>query len=130
MAQTIARPEPMKTGCHTDNAGPSSFKKLTPRQQEVFDLLVAFISKHGYPPTARELSDLIGAASPNAAAEHLRALCRKGFITIGPNMSRGISIVGHKEPLLAVQLLQEMVNNEPGARERAIEFIRLYEAQL
>lgn len=28
------------------------------------------------------------------------------------------------------KLLQEMVHNEPGARERAIEFIRLYGAQL
>ncbi|TDQ26714.1 repressor LexA [Raoultella sp. BIGb0149] len=130
MAQTIAKTEVTKTGCHNDNAGLSSFPKLTPRQQEVFDLLVAFMQKHGYPPTARELSDLIGAASPNAAAEHLRALRRKGVITIAPNVSRGISIVGHKEPSLAVQLLQEMVHNEPGARERAIEFIRLYEAQL
>ncbi|HIF5902329.1 TPA: DNA-binding protein [Raoultella ornithinolytica] len=130
MAHTIAKPESNQTGSHNDNAGLSSFQKLTPRQQEVFDLLVAFIQKHGYPPTARELSNLIGAASPNATAEHLRALRRKGAITIAPNMSRGISIVGNKEPSLAVQLLQEMVHNEPGARERAIEFIRLYEAQL
>ncbi|ENL1650990.1 MULTISPECIES: DNA-binding protein [Raoultella] len=130
MAQTIAKPESLKAGGNNDNAGLSSFQKLTPRQQEVFDLLVAFIKKHGYPPTARELSELIGAASPNAAAEHLRALRRKGVITITPNMSRGISIVGHKEPSLAVQLLQEMINNDPGARERAVEFIRLYEGQL
>lgn len=130
MARTTAKPEVTKTGCHNDNAGLSLLQKLTPRQQEVFDLLVAFITKHGYPPTARELSDLIGAASPNAAAEHLRALRRKGFITIAPNMSRGISIIGHKEPSLAVQLLQEMLHNEPGARERAVEFIRLYEDQL
>lgn len=130
MAHTIAKPESNQTGSHNDNAGLSSFQKLTPRQQEVFDLLVAFIQKHGYPPTAKELSELIGAVSPNAAAEHLRALRRKGVITIAPNMSRGISIIGHKEPSLAVQLLQEMVHNEPGARERAIEFIRLYEVQL
>lgn len=130
MAHTIAKSESNQTGSHNGNAGLSLFQKLTPRQQEVFDLLVAFIQKRGYPPTARELSDLIGAASPNAAAEHLRVLRRKGVITIAPNMSRGISIVGHKEPSLAVQLLQEMVHNEPGARERAIEFIRLYGAQL
>lgn len=130
MAQTIAKPEPIKAGGHNYNAGLSSFQKLTPRQQEVFDLLVAFIQKHGYPPTARELSELIGAGSPNAAAEHLRALRRKGVITITPNMSRGISIVGRKEPSLAVQLLQEMINNDPGAHERAVEFIRLYGGQL
>lgn len=54
MAHTIAKLESNQTGSHNDNAGLSSFKKLTPRQQEVFDLLVAFIQKHGYPPTAIE----------------------------------------------------------------------------
>lgn len=130
MAQTIAKPEAIKTGCHNDNAGLSSFQKLTPHQQEVFDPLVAFIKKHGYPPTVRELSELIGAALPIADAEHLRTLCRQSVITIAPVMSCGISIVGHKEPSLAVKLLQEIVDNAPGACERAVEFIRLFKGQL
>ena len=127
MAQTIAKPEAIKTGCHNDNAGLSSFQKLTPHQQEVFDLLIAFIKKHGCPPTAKEL---IGAALPNADAEHLRTLCRRSVITITPDMSCGISIVGHKKPSLAAQLLQEIVDNAPGACERAVEFIRLFKGQL
>ncbi|MBR7288197.1 hypothetical protein G3W07_01400, partial [Klebsiella pneumoniae] len=50
----------------------------------------------------------------------------KNFIKLSRRVSRGISIVGRKEPVLAVQLLQEMIAEEPGARERAIEFLRLF----
>jgi hypothetical protein len=39
----------------------------------------------------------------------------KNFIKLSRGVSRGISIVGRKEPLLAVQLLQEMIADEPGA---------------
>ena len=49
-------------------------KDLTARQREVFDLLVAFQKTHGYPPSQKEVADLMGAASPNAATELLRSL--------------------------------------------------------
>ena len=103
-----------------------SSSKLTFRQQEVFDLLVAYINQHGYPPTLYELADMLGVSSSNAVLLHLRALERKNFIKLSRRVSRGIAIVGRKEPMLAVQLLQEMIAEEPGARERAIEFLRLF----
>lgn len=99
--------------------------QLTPRQQEVLDLLVDFVNTYGYPPTCQELADLLGVASPNAALAHLRALERKRLITLAPGISRGIRINGRKEPVMAVQLLRELLNNEPGARDRAIEYLKL-----
>ncbi|HED1253186.1 TPA: SOS-response repressor and protease LexA, partial [Citrobacter amalonaticus] len=51
---------------------------LTARQQHVLDTLISFQREHGYPPTNTELSGLLGCSSPNAAADHLRALERKG----------------------------------------------------
>lgn len=90
---------------------------------------MAFINQHGYPPTFQELAGLIGVSSPNAVALHLRALQKKNFIKLSRGVSRGISVVGRKEPVLAVQLLQEMIADEPGARERALEFLRVYEAR-
>lgn len=99
--------------------------QITPRQQEVLDLLVDFVNAHGYPPTCQELANLLGVASPNAALTHLRALERKGVITLVPGTSRGIRINGRKEPAMAVQLLRELLNNEPGARARAIEYLKI-----
>ncbi len=65
---------------------------LTSRQQEVLDLLIAYQRKHGFPPTTFELTGMLGCRSPNAAATHLKALERKGAITITRGVSRGISI--------------------------------------
>lgn len=65
---------------------------LTSRQQEVLDLLIKYQRKHGFPPTTFELTGMLGCRSPNAAATHLKALERKGAITITRCVSRGISI--------------------------------------
>lgn len=126
MTQTLEVSKSHQTGAPSSSAGLLSSSKLTFRQQEVFDLLVAYINQHGYPPTLSELADMLGVSSSNAVLLHLRALERKNFIKLSRRVSRGISIVGRKEPMLAVQLLQEMIAEEPGARERAIEFLRLF----
>ena len=65
---------------------------LTSRQQHVLDLLIAYQREHGFPPTNFELAGLLGCSSPNAAADHLRALEKKGAISITRGVSRGISI--------------------------------------
>lgn len=67
-------------------------KQLTVRQQEVLDLLVKYQNEHGYAPTITELARLMGVASQNAAAQQLRALHRKGAISLIPGAHRGISI--------------------------------------
>lgn len=67
-------------------------KQLTVRQQEVLDLLEKYQNEHGYAPTITELARLMGVVSPNAATQQLRALQRKGAITIIPRSHRGISI--------------------------------------
>lgn len=69
---------------------------LTTRQQHVLDLLVAYQREHGFPPTNFELAGLLGCSSPNAAADHLRALEKKGAISITRGVSRGISITQSK----------------------------------
>ena len=66
---------------------------LTSRQQHVLDLLIDYQREHGFPPTNFELAGLLGCSSPNAAADHLRALEKKGAISITRGVSRGISII-------------------------------------
>lgn len=128
MAHTTSKTELPLADMREDAVGLLSLQNLPPRQQEVYDLLLFYIRQHGYPPTMKELAELIGVRSVNAVAEHLRALQRKGLITISRGAARAISIVGSKEPALAVQLLDALLKNEPGARARAEEFVRLYGA--
>ncbi|MBK6728120.1 MAG: transcriptional repressor LexA [Xanthomonadales bacterium] len=68
---------------------------LSPRQKDVLALIERSIAEHGYPPTRSEISAALGATSPNAAEQHLRALERKGYIEILP-LARGIRVLGEK----------------------------------
>ncbi len=65
---------------------------LTPRQQQIFDLIRNTIRGTGFPPTRAEIAAEFGFSSPNAAEEHLRALARKGVIELTPGASRGIRL--------------------------------------
>lgn len=97
--------------------------KLTDRQQQVLDLLIAFRQEHGFPPTVQELAEMLGCRSHNAAAEHLRALERKGVITRGRGVSRGISVNALNPEYDATELLRALVAGEEDARERAIAYL-------
>jgi len=66
--------------------------KLTPRQQQVLDIIKATIASHGYPPTRVEIAQQLGFKSPNAAEDHLRALAKKGAIKLVSGTSRGIRL--------------------------------------
>ncbi|MFN3019132.1 transcriptional repressor LexA [Vibrio coralliilyticus] len=68
-------------------------KPLTPRQQQVFDLIKSKIDDTGMPPTRAEIARELGFRSANAAEEHLKALARKQAIEIIPGASRGIRVL-------------------------------------
>lgn len=97
--------------------------KLTDRQQQVLDLLISFRKEHGFPPTTLELSEMLGCSSPNAAAEHLRALEKKGVITRARGTSRGIYINAPDPEHDVAELLRALVAGEENARERAIAYL-------
>ena len=72
--------------------------RLTPRQQEILDLITAAVREVGYPPTRAEIAARLGFRSANAAEDHLQALARKGAIELTPGASRGIRITAPNRP--------------------------------
>src|SRR5690554_1236202 len=68
-------------------------RPLTPRQQQIFDLIKDNIEATGMPPMRAEIAQRLGFRSANAAEEHLKSLARKGVIEMIPGASRGIRIV-------------------------------------
>src|SRR4051812_12878292 len=66
--------------------------KLTPRQQQILDLIQSAIARTGAPPTRAEIAAELGFKSANAAEEHLQALARKGVIELVSSTSRGIRL--------------------------------------
>jgi len=66
---------------------------LTPRQQQILELIRAYLQSRGSPPTRAEIAAELGFRSPNAAEDHLRALARKGVIELRGGTSRGIRLL-------------------------------------
>jgi repressor LexA len=54
-------------------------RELTGKQREVLGFIRTFVTKHGVPPTVREIGDRFK-VTPRAAFDHLRALERKGAL--------------------------------------------------
>ena len=66
---------------------------LTPRQKQVLDTVREFIATCGYPPSLRELGDLLGIRSTNGTREHLMALRNKGWIDWREYKSRTLKVL-------------------------------------
>jgi repressor LexA len=72
-------------------------KEITSQQQRVLDCIQIYLNKTGFPPTRADICKKLGFKSPNSAETHLRALEKKGFISIESGASRGISIINNQE---------------------------------
>ena len=69
---------------------------LTGRQQEIWDFLVAYVDRHGYPPTVREIGEEVGLASPSTVHAHLANLERAGLLRRDPTKPRALELVAHR----------------------------------
>jgi len=67
--------------------------KLTARQEEIRQFIRKFIIDSGFPPTRADITRALGFRSPNAAESHLRALEKKGAISLQAGSSRGIRLL-------------------------------------
>ncbi|MCE9569384.1 MAG: repressor LexA, partial [Rhodocyclales bacterium] len=66
---------------------------LTPRQREILDFIRNSLEVFSVPPTRAEIAGAFGFASANAAEDHLKALAKKGAITLEHGSARGIRLV-------------------------------------
>jgi repressor LexA len=71
---------------------------LTGRQQEIWDFLVDYVDRHGYPPTVREIGDAVGLASPSTVHAHLANLERAGLLKRDPTKPRALELTGRARP--------------------------------
>ena len=69
---------------------------LTGRQQEIWDYLVEYVDRHGYPPTVREIGEHVGLASPSTVHAHLANLERAGYLRRDPTKPRALELLQHK----------------------------------
>ncbi len=65
---------------------------LTARQKQVLAFVEQYRSERGVPPTMREVQQAFGFASVNAAAGHLAAIEKKGFLRRARGRARSMAL--------------------------------------
>lgn len=99
-------------------------RDLTPRQEEILNLIREWIETTGLPPTRAEIAERFGFSSPNAAEQHLKGLAKKGALDLVPGTSRGIRLrgggglplvgqVAAGRPILAQENIERHVQFDP-----------------
>jgi repressor LexA len=79
---------------------------LTSRQQQVLDYIQASQTQHGVVPTMREIARQFGFRSMTAAADHVRALRRKGYLVHNPRAARSHSVIQTMQTMVPRSLVQ------------------------
>lgn len=92
-------------------------EKLTSKQTEVLNALKKFIAKNNYPPTVREIGQMVGLASPSTVHFHLDKLEEKNYIKRLISKNRAIEILVDNEYLekksISIPLLGEVIAGNP-----------------
>jgi repressor LexA len=81
---------------------------LTARQQEIWQFLVDYVDRHGYPPTVREIGEAVGLASPSTVHAHLANLERAGLLRRDPTKPRALDLIGHRRESRAAEPVAEV----------------------
>lgn len=73
---------------------------LSPRQQDVLELIRRTVEERGFPPTYREIGDALGISSTNGVADHVKALVKKGYLhKLGGGAARGLQLTDRCQDL-------------------------------
>jgi repressor LexA len=72
---------------------PETGSALTARQQRIMEAIRSSLATRGYPPTMREIGDVVGLASPSSVKYQLQVLEEKGYLRRDPISTRAIEIV-------------------------------------
>ena len=114
---------------------------LTRKQQQIYDFILEFTNRHGYPPSVREIGAAVGLKSPSTVHFHMKGLEEAGVIVKAEGKTRAISLpgaplgpVGEEEdpradqipvvgnvaagsPILAQECIEDYLTFETGGRE-------------
>ena len=67
-------------------------------RRQIYDAIVKYIGEHGYPPTVREIGDMVGLKSTSSVQSHLKRMIEMGTLETDAGFSspRAIRVPGYK----------------------------------
>jgi repressor LexA len=104
---------------------------ITGRQREILDLILRTVEDRGYPPSVREIGEVVGLNSPSTVHSHLSALVKAGYLRRDPSKPRAIEVLDpgrehhdlRRAPVRDVPLLGRIAAGSPILAEQDIEEI-------
>ncbi|MFM2182863.1 MAG: LexA repressor [Actinomycetota bacterium] len=66
--------------------------KLTDRQRGILEVIEESMRTKGYPPSVREIGEVVGLTSPSTVHSHLESLQRMGYLRRDPTKPRAIEV--------------------------------------
>lgn len=94
-------------------------EKLTERQKDVLNVIKKYIADNGYPPTVREIGDILGLSSPATIQAHFDNLEKKGYIKKKENLNRTIELLveneysNKRDDIISIPLLGNVTAGNP-----------------
>lgn len=67
-------------------------RKITKRQQQIYDFIRSYQKEKGYPPSVREMAAAVGLSSPSTVHAHLSALEDHGLIKRDATKPRALEV--------------------------------------
>ena len=72
-------------------------RKITKRQQQIYDFIRSYQKEKGYPPSVREMAVAVGLSSPSTVHAHLSALEEHGLIRRDATKPRALEVFNSAE---------------------------------
>lgn len=68
------------------------------KREEILASIVGYINRYGYPPTVREIGELVGLRSPSTIQMHLTKMFAEGMLETDAQLgcSRAIRVPGYR----------------------------------
>ena len=92
-------------------------KGLTPRQRTILEVIQRAVAAHGYPPSMREIGDLVGLKSLSSVTHQLNQLERQGYLRRDPKRPRALEVLVPLHLLADPDAEAVAVSEAPGSSE-------------
>jgi len=108
-----------------------SSDRLTPRQQQILDVIDTHLNERGYPPSVREIGKAVGLTSPSSVQNHLNTLNELGYLRRDPTKPRAMEVrydpnsgaSGERRPFRHVPLVGDVAAGSDVLAEQNVEEI-------
>lgn len=101
-------------------------RKITQKQKEILDFIKSEILNKGYPPTVREICEMVHLKSTSSVHSHLETLEKNGYIRRDPTKPRAIEILDEsfqvvRKEMISLPVIGNVAAGQPILAEENIQ---------